>query len=66
MKETETTFAVQVNGKVRGITALPPNSLEMEVLKRVKSLPEIEKWLLGKQIQKVFFVPKKLINIITN
>ena len=66
MKDTSVNFAIQVNGKVRGITILPEDSAEMEVLRKVKSLPEIEKWLIGKQIQKVFFVPKKLINIITH
>ncbi len=66
MKETEVTIAVQVNGKVRAEYTTTPDALENEIVEKVKSLPEVEKWLSGKEIKRAIYVPNKLISFVTN
>lgn len=66
LREEEVSVAVQINNKVRAVCRLSIDSSEEEVLEAAKSHPDVDKWLLGKEIKKVIFVKDKLINIITN
>lgn len=58
------TYVVQINGKVRGRFELPINEKENIVLAAAKSNLQIQKYLDGKSIDKVIFVPNKILNIV--
>lgn len=62
----EATFAVQINGKLRGTFVASTEVKEAEALEIAKALPEVAKWLQGGEVSKVIFVPKKLINLVVS
>lgn len=65
LDEQEVVYAIQVNGKVRSTLRLSSQASEKEAEKKAVSLPEVVKWLDGKDIKKVIVVPKKVVNIVT-
>lgn len=64
-QELEIKIVIQINGKVRAVCDTFFGVKEEEIVSLARSLPEAEKWLLNKDIQKVIFVPNKLINFVT-
>ena len=64
IKEEIITIVIQINGKIRDRievgTGLRQKKIEGLTLKREK----VKKWLEGKKIKRVIFVPNKLINIV--
>lgn len=58
------TIVVQVNGKLRAHILVKSASSESEV--RALAQKEIPKWLEGKSIHKVIFVPGRLINFVVS
>ena len=56
--------AVQINGKVRAEIEIPLDSDETTAKDKALSLPEVEKWLVGKEIKKTIFVKNKLIGFV--
>lgn len=60
------TYVIQVNGRVRGRFELPKDQLESEVLAAAKQNSAILRFLDGQTIQKVVFVPNKLLNIVVS
>lgn len=58
-------YVVQINGKVRGKWELPKDKSEHEILTFIKGQPQIAKYLEG-NIEKVVFVPNKLISVVVN
>jgi leucyl-tRNA synthetase len=64
MKELKTKIAVSVNGRVRAEFTVASGSKEEEVVNMAKSLPDVEKWLIGKEIKKTIFIPDKLLNFV--
>jgi leucyl-tRNA synthetase len=58
------TYVVQVNGKLRGRFDLPKDRPEEEVMAAAKQHPGIIRHIEGLEIQKVIFVPNKLLNIV--
>ena len=64
LHEETTLYVVQVNGKVRGRFELPKDQSEELVLERAKQHPGITRFLDGQKIEKVIFVPNKLLNIV--
>ncbi|MES2213328.1 MAG: class I tRNA ligase family protein [Patescibacteria group bacterium] len=64
MKESEVRIMVQVNGKVRAEFMAEPDEDESKLIVQAQNLPEIGKWLLGKDVKKVIYVPNRLINIV--
>jgi leucyl-tRNA synthetase len=58
------TYVVQVNGKVRGRFELPKDETQEVVLEAAKKNPIVAKYLEGQSIEKVVFVPNKLVNIV--
>lgn len=58
------TYVVQVNGKVRGRFDLPKDRGEADVMAAAKQHSGILRFLDGQEIQKVIFVPNKLLNIV--
>jgi len=62
--EDKINFVIQINGKKRGLLQLNKDKSKDEVLEFVKKDLSLSKYLDNKKINKVIFVPKKLINII--
>lgn len=60
-------IVVQVNGKVRGTLSLEKNDelyTQGDITDQAKALDSIQKYLTDTQIQKVIYVPDKLINFV--
>ncbi len=57
-------IAIQVNGKVRASLSVLPDSSKEDVKKEAFELPEVRKWLVGKEIVKEIFVPGRILNIV--
>jgi len=64
LEDAVVTYVVQVNGKVRGRFDLPKDQSQEQILEAAKVHPIIQKYLEGRQINKVFFVPNKLLNLV--
>lgn len=62
--EEEQTLAVQINGKVRAQITSSVEATEEDIQKLAKANVDIQKWIEGKEIKKVIYVPKKIINIV--
>ncbi len=58
--EDEVTYAVQVNGKLRGELIIGRDAEKEEVLSRAKELENVKRHLEGKTIVKEVFVPGKI------
>ena len=58
------TYAVQVNGKLRGTLQLPADSEREPAIEAAKRDPKVLPFLEGKTVIKEIFVPKKIINIV--
>ena len=61
----EITLAIQINGKIRASLSISRNQSEVDLKKRVLMLPEVNKWLNGKEPKKIIVVPGKIISIAT-
>jgi leucyl-tRNA synthetase len=59
------TYAIQVQGKLRGSVELPRDLGKDEVLAAVRAHPSVQKYLEGVSIKKEVFVPGKLVNLVT-
>ena len=57
---------MQVNGKVRGKAETAVDSSEESVLALAQSIDNVAKFLDGKTVRKVIWVPNKLLNIVAN
>lgn len=64
LENNQVKIAIQINGKVRSVVevdrGLDEGSVRMIALKE----PMVSKWLEGKEIKKVIFIPDKIINLI--
>ena len=67
LKEDMVTIPVQVNGKLRATLSIKEQESKNKdgVTKAAKADAKIEKWLLGKSIKTIIFVPGKLVNFVT-
>lgn len=63
-KSLETTYAVQVNGKLRETIVVAAGSNKENVLSVVKGNEKISSYLTGKEIVKEIFVPERLVNFV--
>lgn len=61
-KQTEVTIGVQVNGKVRGQLTIDRAATQDQVEPQAKEL--VAKWLEGKEIVKIIWVPGRLISFV--
>lgn len=66
MKQSEVVIVVQVNGKHRAQFEAKAGISKEEALAMAEKLPEIGKWLEGKERQKDVFVPDKLVNFVVS
>lgn len=64
IEEKTFTLIIQVNGKVRDKVAVETELLEEKAKEIALSREKVRKWIEGKGIKKIIFVPKKLINIV--
>jgi len=61
-KELEVTIALQVNGKMRG-TLVMPAGVQQHIVEEAAQ-GELSRWLAGKTLEKIIFVPNRLINFV--
>ncbi|MBI4127648.1 MAG: leucine--tRNA ligase [Parcubacteria group bacterium] len=64
-RDEEIELVIQVNGKVRDTIITSSKVTEEEALKLVQQSEKISKYLKGEKVEKVVFVPGKLLNIVT-
>jgi leucyl-tRNA synthetase len=64
LQDAVVTYVVQVNGKLRGRFDLPKDESEAVVLEAAKKNAHIMAFLEGREIQKIIFVPNRLLNIV--
>jgi leucyl-tRNA synthetase len=64
IEEEKITLVIQVNGKIRDKIEVRADISEREVKELALSQEKIKKWIGGKEIKKVIFVPQRLINIV--
>ena len=58
------TVVVQVNGKVRDKLIVAPGTAQAALEQAALALESVQKWLDGKQVQRVIAVPDKLVNVV--
>lgn len=61
-KQTEVTIGVQINGKVRAQLTIDRSATQDQVEPQAKEL--VAKWLEGKEIKKVIWVPGRLLSFV--
>lgn len=66
LQDDTVTYVVQVNGKVRGRFELPKDQTESVILEAAKNHPHIIKYIDGHKIDKVVFVPNKLLSLVVS
>jgi len=64
IKEEKIEFIIQINGKVRDKVKVDVDISEKEATELSLKREKIKKWIEGKKIKRIIFVPKKLINIV--
>lgn len=65
LERNEVTLVVQINGKVRASLYISRDTGEEETKSFALNLPEIKKWLNGKEPKKVIVVPERVVSIVT-
>jgi leucyl-tRNA synthetase len=65
-QEDEITYAIQVNGKLRGHIAVAADSPEPTVKERALAEEKVRAAIAGKEVLKLIFVPGKLVNIVVH
>ena len=64
VKEKVITLVVQIKGKIRDKIEMKADIFEVEATELALSQEKVRKWIGGKKIKKVIFVPGKLINFV--
>ena len=64
--QEEVVIVFQVNGKFRGDSKVSIDTQKDQVFDVAKKHPRVSPHLLGKQIQKVIYVPGKILNFVTS
>jgi len=64
IEEKEIILILQVNGKVRDKIKTKIDISEQKAKEMALSSKKIKKWIANKEIKKIIFVPRKLINIV--
>ena len=58
------TYAVQVNGKVRGNVSLPVDATDEVIIAAAKAEENVAKYLAGQGLKKVIIIPKKIVSFV--
>ena len=61
----EVTYAVQVNGRLRGELTVAADLGKPDVLAAARAVPNVARHLGGASVVKEIFVPGKLVNLVT-
>jgi leucyl-tRNA synthetase len=64
LREEEVLIVVQINGKLRDKLMVVSDSSEEIIRKKAMELPKVQKWIAGKKIDNMIYVPGKLVNIV--
>ena len=64
LESNEIEFAVQVNGKLRGSLKVNLNEDKETIIDKAKKIENVEKFLSSREILRVIFIEKKLINFV--
>lgn len=64
--ETEITLPVQVNGKLRDTIKVAADLSEDEIKIAAQKSEKVQKFVEGKTIRKIIYVPKRMVNIVGN
>ncbi len=64
IQEASVKIVIQVNGKARSALEISRDLPQIEVEKQAAILPGIAKWLNGKSVKKIIFVPNRLLNFV--
>ena len=65
-KDEQITLVVQVNGKLRDRIIVPASITEDEARSLVLARQKVKAYLEGRQITKIIYVPKRLINLVVS
>ena len=57
-------FAVQVNGRLKGAVTMPADSGEQAVVDAAMTVDKVQKATAGMQVVKTIFVKNRLVNLI--
>ncbi len=66
VEDVTVTYIMQVNGKLRARLDLPKDAPEETLIEIAKNHPNVQKFLEGVSVQKVVFVPNKLVNFVVS
>ena len=61
---SEIDFVIQVNGKVRGSLKVDIQDKKETIINLAKNIENVKKFLSDKEVLKVIFIEKKLINFV--
>ena len=64
LEEESYKLVVQVNGKLRGSLLLNEEKSQDEIIDQSKEIENVKKFILDKEIKKIIFIEKKLINFV--
>jgi len=64
IKDETVNLVVQINGKLRATISVPAEISQDEAMNLARENDNVKKWLEGKEITKIIFVPGKLLNIV--
>ena len=64
LKESNFSYPVSFNGKMRFMIDLPIDMGKEDVEKAVLAAEEAQRWLEGKTIRKIIVVPKRIVNVV--
>ncbi len=64
MLEEEVTIAVQINGKVRSEAHIVKGLSQDEIVSIARGLPDVEKWIMNREIKKIIYIKDKLLNLV--
>ena len=62
--ESSFEYPVSFNGKMRFKLNLPLTATSDDAMQAVVNAPEAQRWIEGKAVKKLVFVPKKIINVV--
>ena len=59
------TIAIQIDGRARGTVELPTGAAEGEAIAAARQVEGVQRYLNGSAIQRIVYVPGRIINLIT-
>ena len=64
LKENQVNYVIQINGKLRDKFEVPRKMSQKEIEQEALKFGKIPKYIEDKQVQKIIFIPNKLVNIV--